>query len=77
MDEPLLTFVLSELEARKGQWANIARDIEPDSWESYYSWLNKVAQRRIPDPSVNKIQRLADYFRGIKREPPTTEQVAA
>jgi hypothetical protein len=78
MEEPLLTFVLSELEARKGQWATIAREMEPDAWESYYSWLNKVAQGRIPDPSVNKIQRLADHLRGIKRDPPEqkSEQAA-
>lgn len=73
MEEPILQFVLAELGARKGSWRDIARALEPQDTESYYSWLTKVAQGRIPDPSVNKIQRLADYFRGINRP----ERVAA
>lgn len=63
MERPILEFVMAELETRKGTWPSIAKEIEPDSWESYYSWLTKLAQGRIPDPSVNKIQRLADHFR--------------
>jgi len=57
--------------------------MEPDSWRSYYSWLAKVSQGQIPDPSVKKIQRLADYFRGITRPDPASpggpapEQAAA
>lgn len=61
---PMLEFVLAELQARKGEWPEIAKAMEPDRWQSYYSWLTKLAQGRIPDPSVNKIQRLADHFRG-------------
>jgi len=72
MDQTLLDFVQQELDARKGlrtgNLTDIAKTIEPDSWESYYSWLSKLVQGRIPDPSVNKIQRLADYFRSIKRK---------
>ena len=60
--EPMFDYVLARLEASKGRWPAIAKDMEPDSWESYYSWLTKLAQRRIPDPSVNKIQALKDYF---------------
>ena len=67
-NETLLAYVLNELESRRGTWPAIAKAVEPDSWESYYSWLTKLAQRRIPDPSVNKIQTLADHFRGINRE---------
>lgn len=63
----LLEYVRSQLDARKGRrvgnLADIARELEPDSWESYYSWLTKLANDGIPDPGVNKIQRLADYFR--------------
>ena len=66
VDTPILQFVMVELAARKGQWPDIAKGIEPDSWRSYYSWLTKLAQGRIPDPSVNKIQRLADHFRSKK-----------
>ena len=67
-NETLLAYVLNELESRRGTWPAIAKTIEPDSWESYYSWLTKLAQKRIPDPSVNKIQVLADHFRGVNRE---------
>jgi len=79
MDQPMLEFVLAELEKRRGTWPAIAKEIEPESWESYYSWLSKLAQRRIPDPSVNKIQRLADHFRRQREPVAATEagQVAA
>lgn len=69
-DTPILEYVLSELDARKGNWPSIAKEMEPGAWESYYSWLTKLAQGRIPDPSVNKIQRLADHLRGIRRDEP-------
>jgi hypothetical protein len=59
----LLDFVYDELESRKGDWARIAREIEPTTWKSYYSWLTKFAQKRIPDPSVNRVQKLADHFK--------------
>ncbi len=67
MDAPILDFVFDELERRRGTWVDVAKAMDPDSWKSYYSWLTKLAQRKIPDPSVNKIQALADYFRGIER----------
>ena len=63
MDTPILEFVLSELAVRKGAWPSICRAIEPEASDSYYSWLTKLAQGRIPDPGVNKIQELADYLR--------------
>lgn len=63
----LLEYVLAELDARKGTWPAICKTMRPTSWESYYSWLSKLAQGKIPDPSVNTIQELADYFRGIQR----------
>lgn len=63
MQEPIFDYVLAQLDARKGRWPDIAKDMRPDAWESYYSWLTKLAQRRIPDPSVNSIQELADKFR--------------
>jgi hypothetical protein len=72
MGQNLLEFVLQELKsrsgARTGNLTDIAKAIEPDNWASYYSWLSKVVQGQIPDPGVNKIQRLADYFRNIKRK---------
>lgn len=67
MPIPILEFVLLELEARKGRWPAIAKAMEPKAWRSYYSWLTKLAQGRIPDPGVNKIQALADYLRSTKQ----------
>lgn len=63
VQQPILEFVLSELENRKGQWRQIARALAPEEVESYYSWLCKVAQGRIADPSVNKVQRLFDWLK--------------
>jgi hypothetical protein len=63
----LLDYVYDELASRKGDWAAIAREIEPESWKSYYSWLTKFAQKRIADPSVNRVQKLADHFKGNPR----------
>lgn len=67
METPILEFVLVELDVRKGTWPAISKAMEPDAWQSYYSWLTKLAQGRIPDPGVNKIQALADYLRASKR----------
>lgn len=53
----ILDFVLGELQSRRGTWRRISVDTHLD-----YSWLTKLGQGRIPDPSVNKIQRLADHF---------------
>lgn len=63
MTKPMLTVVLETLAARKGQWREISRQIDPVSPDSYYSWLTKLAQGTIREPSVNKIQRLYDFFR--------------
>lgn len=71
MEQTLLSYVREELAARKGDWATIAKEMQPDSWESYYSWLTKFASGKIPDPSVNKIQALADHFGGY---PPRSDK---
>lgn len=67
-EESLLGFVRDELAARKGQWMRIAREMDPDKWESYYSWMTKVADGRIPDPGVIRIEELASKLR---REQPS------
>jgi hypothetical protein len=64
MTKPMLTQVQEDLAATKGSWSEIARELEPDNFVSFYSWLTKLAQGRIAEPSVNRIQRLYDYFRG-------------
>ena len=63
MTEPLLDYVLRELDSRKGTWPQLAREMAPDAPDSYYSWLTKLAQRRIDNPGVVSIQALADKFR--------------
>lgn len=62
MTKPMLEQVLESLAACKGKWREIARYMDPLAPDSYYSWLTKLAQGTIKDPSVNKIQRLFDYF---------------
>lgn len=53
----LLTQTLAELGRRRGRWPVICRDTGLD-----YQWLTKLAQGRIDDPGIKKIQRLHDYF---------------
>lgn len=62
MNKPMLETVLASLAEHKGQWREIARQMEPQASDSYYSWLTKLTQGTIKDPSVNKIQRLHDFF---------------
>lgn len=57
MTHDLLTPTLAELAARRGQWPAICRATGLD-----YDWLTKLAQGRITDPGVRKIQRLATHF---------------
>lgn len=63
----MLQFVLNELQSRKGRWRDIARHLDPSAPDRYYSWLTKLATGAIREPSVNRIQKLADYF--AKTEP--------
>ena len=60
--KPMLQAVLDELQSRKGTWRDIAAEMDAEAPESYYSWLTKLAQGVIREPSVNKIQRLHDYL---------------
>ncbi|AUN95423.1 hypothetical protein C0099_11080 [Pseudazoarcus pumilus] len=74
----MLAQVLDDLSSRKGGWMQIARDLEPDNVVSYYSWLTKLAQGVIREPSVNKVQRLYDYFRAQEAvSAPAGQQEAA
>lgn len=58
----MLTYVIEELRARKGQWPAICKATDID-----YSWLSKLSRGDIPEPGVRKVQRLADYFRSTRR----------
>lgn len=55
----LLSFVVGELKARRGQWPKIAEDTGIP-----YFTLSKIASGAIRDPGVTKVETLADYFRG-------------
>jgi glucose-6-phosphate dehydrogenase assembly protein OpcA len=58
MDSDILSYVLRKLEETRGQWPAIARASGVP-----YDTITKIAQRQIEDPKVNKVQRLANYFR--------------
>lgn len=57
MTTDLLQQTLDELARRRGQWPAICRSTGLD-----YDWLTKLAQGRIADPGVRKIQRLSNFF---------------
>ena len=63
MQNDLLTPTLTELAARRGQWPALCRATGLD-----YDWMTKLAQGRITDPGVRKIQRLADHFAANPRK---------
>lgn len=69
MNKPMLTWVLEDLDRCRGRWAEIARELEPDNFVSFYSWLTKLGQGVIREPSVNRIQRLFDYFESSRARP--------
>lgn len=62
----MLQVVLAELQKRKGRLPDICVALP----EIDYSWLSKLTQGRIKDPSVNKIQALYDHLHGIDRRTP-------
>jgi transcriptional regulator with XRE-family HTH domain len=57
MNKPIYTAVLEMLEARKGEWPQIASDTGMS-----YSTLCKIAQGHIESPSVHTVQRLYDFL---------------
>jgi transcriptional regulator with XRE-family HTH domain len=72
MDTPsLLASVLAGLQEHKGRWPDLARAAGVE-----YSWLTKLAQGRISDPGIQKIQRLADAM-GRERAGPAPSDTAA
>lgn len=56
--ESLLDYVLRNLEEKKGLHREIA-----DATGVPYSTLSKIYQRVTPNPGVQSIQALADYFK--------------
>lgn len=72
MSTNLLTQTLALLAERKGQWPAVCRATGLD-----YDWLTKLAQGRIADPGVRKIQRLHDHLTtGPNTTPPPQINIA-
>ena len=58
MNEQILPYVLQRLDTNKGQLRQIAKATGVP-----YSTVSKIAQRVTPNPGVQSVQALADYFR--------------
>lgn len=59
--EPLLDYVLRKLAEHKGRHVEISK-----ATGIPYGTLAKIYQRTTPNPGVNHVQALADYFRGVE-----------
>lgn len=68
VDTPMLQAVMAELTKRKGRLPDVCAAVPGID----YSWLSKLIQGRIKDPSVNKIQALYDHLFNVTR--PAAEQ---
>lgn len=71
MTTDLLDFVLARLDARDQPWTEIARCSGVP-----YSTLKKIAARITPNPGVQHVQRLANYFEGAPQGAATSAQSA-
>lgn len=60
--ETMLDYVLRKLEESRGTWPDISEKTGVP-----YDTITKIAQRKIEDPKVSKLQTLADYFRDIEQ----------
>ena len=61
MNETLLSFVLRNLESNKGRLREIAAESGVP-----YSTISKINQGITPNPGVNTVQALADFFASKK-----------
>ena len=59
----MLDYVLKELAARKGTYPQISKEMQPENWRGYYSWLTKLVRGEFPDPGIHRIEALAERFR--------------
>lgn len=63
MNESIYEYVLTQLEASKGRWADVAEGSGVSK-----RTLEKIARKEIADPGVSHIEKLASYFRGQANE---------
>jgi hypothetical protein len=68
----LLDFVLQHLAERRVPWTCVARDTHIP-----YETLKKIASGRTPNPGVQHVQKLAEYFRSGMLSAQTGPQVPA
>jgi transcriptional regulator with XRE-family HTH domain len=55
--ESIYEFVLEQLEASKGEWPRVAREVGISR-----RTIEKIARREVADPGVSRIEKLAKYF---------------
>lgn len=58
----MLDYVLDRLNSCPQTYREIA-----EATGVKYDWLCRLAQRRIPEPGVSKIQALFDYFQSLEQ----------
>jgi hypothetical protein len=61
--ESIYDYVMSQLEAAKGSWPDVAAG----SGVSRRT-IEKIARREIKDPGVSSVEKLARYFREVSRQ---------
>lgn len=71
MNTNLLLFVLECLDRRVPNWSEVSRVSGVP-----YSTLKKIATRVTPNPGVQHVQALADYFMSQEAEVARTSEVA-
>lgn len=56
--ESIFDFVLSQLQAAKGQWPKVATGSGVPK-----RTIEKIARGEIPNPGIHTVEKLAAYFR--------------
>jgi len=69
--EPILAFVRRKLDGARGEWVEISRV----SGVPYHT-LTKIAQGATPNPRIETVQRLVDYFGGLPADVQTHAKAA-
>lgn len=72
MNTPILEFVLQQLAARTVPWTQVSREAGIP-----YDTLKKIARGVTPNPGVQHVQALHDYFKGMADRPADAALAAA
>jgi len=59
----LLDFVVEQLDARRGNWAQVV-----DGSGVPMSTLERIANRKTLNPGIRHVEALAGYFRSTRRQ---------